>query len=186
METTGLVIEQLRKAGISPHRTIDSDERLRQAAAEYELQTGRKWSGPKQTGRVVVDEVGLGAAVVDRLAELRYPVSEFNGGSSPSSFSVTDKYLNLRAEAYWTLRCLLEQGQIAIPRDEKLWDELTSIQWKPNSAGRIQIEPKDNFRKRLGRSPDRADAVAMAFHAWHETQDARREYDASQWNTVTR
>jgi hypothetical protein len=97
-----------------------------------------------------------------------------------------DKYLNLRAEAYWTLRTLLEQGQIAIPRDEKLWDELTSIQWKPNSAGRIQLEPKDAFRKRLGRSPDRADAVAMAFHAWNEDQEARREYDASQWHTLTK
>ena len=57
------------------------------------------------------------------------------------------------------------RGRVALPRDERLWDELVAIRWKTNSAGKIQLEPKDLLRQRLGRSPDRADAVAMAFGA---------------------
>lgn len=183
METTGLVVDELRKVGVVPERDARDDERLRQLAAEDELRTGYGSSRFRATGLVVVDEIGLGAAVVDRLKELGYCVREFNGGSSPSSFSVMDKYLNLRAEAYWTLRTLLEAGKIAIPSDEKLWDELTSIQWKPTSSGKIQIEAKDGFRQRIGRSPDRADAVVMAFHSYSEVQANRQFYNPSQWAT---
>jgi len=40
---------------------------------------------------------------------------------------------------------------------------LTATRWQVNSAGKVVIEAKDALRERLGRSPDRADAVAMAF-----------------------
>ena len=43
-----------------------------------------------------------------------------------------------------------------------MWDQLTATRWKVNSAGKVAIEGKDALRERLGRSPDRADAVAMA------------------------
>ena len=184
METTGLVVDELRRAGVVPERDARDDERLLQLVAEQELRTGYGSARLQATGTVVVDEIGLGAAVVDRLRELGYRVREFNGGSSPSSFSVMDKYLNLRAEAYWTLRTLLESGRIAIPRDETLWDELTSLHWKPTSNGKIQIEPKDGFRQRIGRSPDRADAVVMAFHAWSEAESNKRFYNPAHWATI--
>jgi hypothetical protein len=62
----------------------------------------------------------------------------------------------------------LELGKIALPRDEKLFDELAGIKWRVNSGGKIQLESKDDTRARLGRSPDRADAVAMAFHGMYQ------------------
>ncbi len=184
METTGLVIEEMRRAGITPSRDVSPDERLLQLMAEEELRSGYRRLQQSATGHVVVDVVGLGAAIVDRLRELGYDVIEFNGGSSPTSFSDRDKFLNLRAEAFWNLRSLLEDEMIAIPRDDKLWDELTSITWRPNSAGRIQIEAKDGFRNRIGRSPDRADAVVMAFQVWSETEAARHTYDPINWPTI--
>ena len=52
---------------------------------------------------------------------------------------------------------------MALPRDDKLWDELTSIRWKADSSGKVKLEGKDDLRGRLGRSPDRADAVTMCF-----------------------
>ena len=37
------------------------------------------------------------------------------------------------------------------------------MRWSIRLDGKLQLEGKDELRARLGRSPDRADAVAMAF-----------------------
>ncbi len=119
-----------------------------------------------QAGDIVIDEIGIGSGIVDRLRELGFTVKGFNGGSSPKGgVRRAARFLNRRAQTFWELRQKLEAGEIALPEDEKLTDELCAIQWKITSAGKIQIEPKDELRGRLGRSPDRADAVAMAFSA---------------------
>jgi hypothetical protein len=57
-----------------------------------------------------------------------------------------------------------EQGEIDIdPDDDKLAAQLGSIKWGNDSRGRIKIESKDDMRKRGLPSPDRADAMAIAF-----------------------
>jgi phage terminase large subunit len=118
---------------------------------------------PRGVRRIVVDEVGLGGGVVDRLREMKQPVVGFNGGRSPSSAGAS-RFLNMRAESFWQLRRLLERGEIALPPDEKLFEELSTIRWSTNSSGKIQLESKDLTRATLGRSPDRADAAAMMFY----------------------
>ena len=135
METVGRLREELRRVGVTPD--------------------GGGW--------VIVDEVGLGAGVVDRLKELgyRYHAYPFNGGRKAYD---QERFLNARAESYWHLRQKLEAGEIALPRDEMLFNELVATKWRPTSDGRVQIEGKDDLKARLGRSPDRADAVAMAFY----------------------
>jgi hypothetical protein len=58
----------------------------------------------------------------------------------------------------------VEQGEIDIdPDDDKLAAQLGSIKWGIDSRGRIKIESKDDMRKRGLPSPDRADAMAIAF-----------------------
>jgi hypothetical protein len=120
----------------------------------------RRSRRPVAVGRVVVDEVGVGAGVADRLRELGYRVEPFNGGRSPRD---GDRFLNRRAEAYWNLRDLLERGEIALPADEALADELLAQVWRPTADGKVMLEAKEALRSRIGRSPDRADAVVMAF-----------------------
>ena len=110
-------------------------------------------------GRVICDEIGVGAGVVDRLRELGFHVIAFNAGSSPSDGG---RFANARAEAYWRLREKLEAGELALPPDEKLFDELVATKWRPTPEGKVRIEPKDDLKARLGRSPDRADALVMA------------------------
>jgi len=62
------------------------------------------------------------------------------------------------------LRERFEQGEVDIdPDDDKLAAQLGSIKWGIDSRGRIKIESKDEMRKRGFPSPDRADAMAMAF-----------------------
>ena len=78
--------------------------------------------------------------------------------------STRERFVNARAEDYGTLRELFEQGEIDIdPDDDKLAAQLGSIKWTVDSRGRIKIESKDDTRKRGLPSPDRADAMAIAF-----------------------
>lgn len=125
-------------------------------------------------GAVVVDSVGVGAGLADRLAEEGWPVVEHVGGEGSGDPA---RFLNRRAESYWQLRRLLEAGEIALPRDADLFDELLAIRWSPTPSGQVRVEPKEALRGRIGRSPDRADAVVMAFasegrveavEVWHD------------------
>ena len=141
METVQRVAAEAAKAGVYPWRT------------DYQCEA---------YGQIVVDVVGLGAGIVDRLRELGYSVRGFNGGSFTTQ---QHKFLNLRASSYWNLRTLLEEGRIALPRDPGLFEELLAIRWFPTSEGKVQLERKVDMKRRLGKSPDRADAVSMAFGA---------------------
>jgi hypothetical protein len=111
--------------------------------------------------RATIDVPGVGGGVVDRLAELELPVVPYNGGEAPID---KERFVNARAEDYWMLRERFEQGEIDIdPDDDKLAAQLGSIKWGIDSRGRIKIESKDDMRKRGLPSPDRADAMAIAF-----------------------
>lgn len=90
-------------------------------------------------------------------------------GVNPSSARTQDGkmgFRNLRAETWWRLREALDpvSGQrIALPPDPKLALDLATPRWKLVAGGLIQVEAKDDIRKRLGRSPDRGDAATMAW-----------------------
>ena len=109
---------------------------------------------------VFVDEGGLGAGVVDRLRELRAPVHGVQfGGKAPQS----GRFANMRAEIFWELRRLFNDGLIAIPRDEELISQLLGLRYDVTSAGQVKMESKTSLRRRGVRSPDKADALALAF-----------------------
>lgn len=116
----------------------------------------------KKLGRppAVVDVVGVGAGVYDRLREQGYEVVPFSGGERAFR---PDKFKNRRAEVYWQFRSDLEDGQIDLdPDDQELHAQLQSIKWFVDSGGRIQIESKDDMRTRGVKSPDKADAAVYA------------------------
>ena len=109
---------------------------------------------------VVVDEVGIGAGVVDRLKELGYRVDGINVGRSAHDPS---RFANLRAEGYWNLRQLITTGEVFLPSDKELMGELAALKYSFNSVGQLLVESKDDMRKRGVRSPDKADALMLAF-----------------------
>jgi hypothetical protein len=118
-------------------------------------------AGKNDWVRAIIDVPGVGGGVVDRLAELDLPVVPYNGGESPID---KERFVNARAEDYWTLRERFEQAEIDIdPDDDTLAAQLGSIKGGIDSRGRIKIESKDDMRKRGLPSPDRADAMAIAF-----------------------
>ncbi len=75
-------------------------------------------------------------------------------------------FANKRSAAWWHLRELLDPAgghQIALPPDDLLTGDVTAPHWRMTSSGKIQVESKEEIKKRLGRSPDDGDAVVMAF-----------------------
>lgn len=110
---------------------------------------------------VNIDVIGIGSGVVDRLKELGYKnIVGINVGAGARD---SEKFKNLRAELYWGIRERFLQGDISIPDDEELIGELANIKYKYTSRNQILIESKDDIKKRGLKSPDKADALVLAF-----------------------
>lgn len=122
----------------------------------------------KATVKIVVDVIGIGAGIYDRLKELGRKVVSFNAGSktNKSDMSKQLEFVNKRAASWWMMKDLLMTEEVALPDDETLIGDLAAPKWKPTSSGKIQVESKEEIKKRLGRSTDYADAVIMAY--WKE------------------
>jgi len=125
----------------------------------------------------VVDVIGIGAGVVDRLREQKMPVEAFNASASSSKKDSSGElgFVNARAASWWRLRDLLDPSKgskLMLPVHDRLTGDLTAPHWRVMSGGKIQVESKDDIRSRIGRSTDYADAVVMAFWVvsggWHE------------------
>jgi phage terminase large subunit len=114
----------------------------------------------KNPAEVKVDISGIGAGVYDRLKELGYrQVVGYNSGwkaADPKQFA------NFRAEGHWKLRRLMENHQIRLPVNDRLKSEMAVILYKISSAGKIQVESKEEMLARGVKSPDHLDAVVMA------------------------
>ena len=112
-----------------------------------------------------VDDSGVGGGVTDRLREvvreknLHVTINGCNNGAKPRDAH----YLNWGTESYFAMRDRLQSGEIILPRDDELSAQLTTRKYFLNSADKLALERKDEFKKRIGRSPDRADALILAF-----------------------
>ncbi len=107
-----------------------------------------------------VDGVGLGAGVVDRLRQLGFPCVEVLSGSNPDVEN-KDTAFNKRAEMWMRMREWLVGADI--PEDAELRDDLTGIEYFFDTKQRIQMERKEDMKKRGLHSPDCADALALTF-----------------------
>ncbi len=148
-----------------------------------DIQTFAKLTVPDSAGRVIAaigewepDEVviditgGLGAGVYDLLKKsgigeiLKITAVAFN------ELPRNDKIhaLNKRAEMYLMLQEKLSKGEISLPSDEELLEELVQVKYEFTMSGdgdKMKIVPKEKTKKDLGRSPDKADAVCLAFYS---------------------
>jgi len=122
----------------------------------------------KYGGRAVVDVIGIGAGVVDNVRAQGCVVDAFNSSSRSDLLDTSGElgFVNRRAAAWWGLRELLDPDRgapVALPPDDELTGDLTAPKWWEVAGGKIQVEGKADIKKRIGRSPDRGDAVVMAF-----------------------
>lgn len=108
---------------------------------------------------VIVDGVGVGGGVVDRLRELGYPVHDVNGGGQATR---SDKYRNKNAEMWAGMKAMIADG-LCLPDDRDLVADLTGREYGFTEKHQLQLEKKDDMKKRGLSSPDRADALALTF-----------------------
>lgn len=126
---------------------------------------------------VGVDSVGVGAGTVNELRWRGQGCRALNGGERafqkgdrerwrdqaddddlPDSIIEEERYGNLRSQMWWQMRIDLQRGRIALPDDIELVRDLTTPTFETR-GGKIWIESKEKLRERLGRSPDKGDAV---------------------------
>jgi hypothetical protein len=116
----------------------------------------------------VVDVIGIGAGVVDRLREQEARVEPFTASGKTGRRDISGEfgYADIRSGAWWGLREQLDPSRgskLALPPDDGLTGDLTAPHWRVQSGGKIRVEPKDDIRSRIGRSTDKADSVVQAF-----------------------
>lgn len=132
--------------------TVEVAGRVKRLAAELRV--------ADEVPVVAVDTIGVGAGVLDILARDRTLEAR---GVNVAERATAEGYANLRAQLWFAVRDWLEAGG-AIPPMPELEAELVSATYTFSARGLLKIEEKDKIRERLGRSPDLADALALAIY----------------------
>lgn len=107
---------------------------------------------------VFVDETGgYGAGVVDAMRQLGHDVIGVQFGSKANDY----RYYNKRSEMYFEMaRWVKEGGQL--PEDRELKEELCATTFV-YQGDKFRIVEKELIKDQIGRSPDKADALALTF-----------------------
>jgi hypothetical protein len=150
------------------------------------VKVGRVWypkggaDTMKQVGEVVniinqtkvtaikIDTIGVGHGAADRLEELRRE-GKHNAKVVRVNVSTKStkplKFMRLRDEIWWTIgHQMINEGVLDLHGlDDATVAQLLSPKYQLDSGGRVNVEAKDETKTRLGRSPDDADALLLAF-----------------------
>ena len=179
--------------GVDPARFGDDEAVVapRRGLRAYEMHTFQGLDGRQLAGEVrriarelrnsvdeipvvKVDEIGIGASVVDHLqgcADIELiPVNV-------AEVATAEGYHLLRDQIWFGVANWLKAGG-AIPDDGKLTGDLVAPRYGFDARGRQQVEPKAETKKRLKRSPDRADALGLAIY------EAPVPTNTIDWNTL--
>lgn len=121
-------------------------------------------------GVAAVDAIGTGSAVPTLLRERKVNVVAYKGSVKTKT---RDRFGNfgfnhVRSAAYWNLRELLNPDSghdVALPPSRELERQLCAPSYEIRAGAMVVVESKEDVIKRLGRSPDEADAVVIAFWA---------------------
>jgi hypothetical protein len=137
-------------------------------------------ANPISPRHVGVDAVGVGASCVNELKRLGLRVKRLHGSAKagprvdteardddglPVPVVGAELYGDLRSAVYWTLREDIRLCRIGIPDDAALHEELTAMEYDPTP--KIRVLKKDEIKAKIGRSPDKADALAYGNYVRH-------------------
>ena len=166
-----VLIKRCTNSTLDKHKSWSGQDTMQIAGRIY-----AEWNDTQPEDRpanVFVDVIGIGAGVVDRLMELNLPVVGVNVAEEAS---ISDTYLRSRDELWFRARKWLEKKDCKLVDDETLIAELSLPKYKITSTGKLQVESKDEMKKRYPQSPDVADAFCLTFSdsAMHR---GRQSYD---------
>lgn len=127
---------------------------------------------------IAVDSTGFGSAYFDILKDFGLPVYACNFAGTPTRGP--EKYVRVRDQIWCELKDFIHSESVKIPNHAKLIADLATVQYE-EANGKIKLEDKKQLRKRLGRSPDFGDALALTFavsktryaskHSWSKALD---------------
>jgi len=109
-----------------------------------------------------VDNIGLGWYLPKALKNMNINARPADSRST-KDLREPEKFLNKRAEMYWDLSLAFIARAISIPNHEDLINELGAIT-RDDVGSKVKIADKKEIRKKLGFSPDHADALAMTYY----------------------
>ncbi len=117
---------------------------------------------------VHLDVIGIGASAYDHVEAFIGPrrAVPVNGAAASDDKDLSGRlgFVNVRAASWWAMRLALapeRPAKVALPPDQRLFADLAAPRYRVTARG-IQVEAKEEIKKRLGRSPDRGDAVVLA------------------------
>jgi len=156
-DRTRLVDRQGRKAGVIDE-VMHTDDLVQVAHKVMKLLVDNP-----DIRKAFIDITGLGSGVYDIVRgngfELR--VAGVNFGSKAQD---PDRFVNRRAEMHQRMKdWLLDPGGADIPDDDEAHRHLAAPSFKYDANSRLQIEAKEEMKKRLGFSPDWGDALGLTF-----------------------
>lgn len=154
---------------------LDTMQLAGRVKAEYD-----KTPEKERPTSIYIDSIGVGAGVADRLFELGLPAVGINVAENPAL--LTELVHRQRDELWWNAKVWLDSREVRLPNHDRLVNELTSIRKGFTSAGKIQVESKDQMKRRGLRSPDVADAFVLTF-AFTMPQISFASNKATDWKT---
>ena len=127
---------------------------------------------------IIIDGDGFGGGVVDFVRSLlredgsRLRVLEINSGKKAVK---ENKFINLRTEMWFYAADLFAEERVSIPNDQVLINDIGAVKYLTAENGRFKLESKHDVRKRISRSPDRADA--LIYGLWGSQFVKKKKYD---------
>jgi phage terminase large subunit len=127
------------------------------------------FAGRSSLVTIKVDDTGVGGGVTDRLKRMGALVIPVNFGGSPKD---KDKYDTAADEMWFEFPI----DEASIPDDSDLMTELSGRLYEYDKRGRRKVEAKKLFKERFGRSPDKADALLLAYYVGYNRTAIPKEY----------
>lgn len=147
----------LRTIAVKTYANNSDAEKMRITETAERLMA---FAGGDKECRIKVDDTGLGGGVTDILEDHGYNVVAVNFAGRAADY---DHYTNISAELWYQFASIIDTVQI--PDDTDLIEELVERrEGRRDSRGRRTVEPKDDFKARVGRSPDLADALLLCYY----------------------
>lgn len=153
---------------------VEKIQKLRTSSADHMKAAGQiAMELDSNDGYACIDTIGEGAGTYSRLEELEYQ-NAFSAKFSEGATGLSDKtgqykFANMRAYCMWAVREWFDPSNglnVAFPPDEEFMEEATATKWFFRSDGAIQIEAKDDIKKKIKHSPDTLDGMALSFYPY--------------------
>jgi len=128
---------------------------------------------------------GYGAGALDIVQSLGYSATPVHFASTDG---IAEQMQNKRMDMWESVRAWLADNAVSLPNDQFLARELVTPEYGYNKlTGKKQLESKEEIKKRLGRSPDRADALCLTFAYPISQVEPEREFSEAEkdWRAVT-